>query len=191
MASEAAVRARLQRAGQEHLLRFCAELEPGPRAALLAELAPLEPEALREHCLRAAAACARPPGPPPDLAARLRPLPPERVGSAVRSDPETRRLWEEEGRRAEARAEGRLCVEFSLAVASEASFPLTRSSAPLRRGAPQCFVPAHPRWPVPRPQASWQQGTPGLHTRTPSLHTPIGAGAFLASRPGGEAGVRG
>lgn len=99
MASERDVRARLQRAGQEHLLRFWAELEPGPRAALLAELEPLEPEALREHCQRAAAACLRPGGPPPDLAARLRPLSPERVGSASRSDPETLRLWEEEGRR--------------------------------------------------------------------------------------------
>ncbi|XP_037350055.1 UDP-N-acetylhexosamine pyrophosphorylase-like protein 1 [Talpa occidentalis] len=97
MASERDVRARLRRAGQEHLLRFCAELAPGPRAALLAELGPLEPDALREHCRRAAEACARPPGPPPDLAARLRPLPPERVGSASRGDPETRRLWEEEG----------------------------------------------------------------------------------------------
>uniref|UniRef100_A0A8C0RD06 UDP-N-acetylglucosamine pyrophosphorylase 1 like 1 n=1 Tax=Canis lupus familiaris TaxID=9615 RepID=A0A8C0RD06_CANLF len=97
MASERAVRARLQRAGQEHLLRFCAELAPGPRAALLAELGALEPEALREHCRRAAAACAHPPGPPPDLAARLRPLPPECVGSASRCDPETRLLWEEEG----------------------------------------------------------------------------------------------
>ncbi|KAF6128039.1 UDP-N-acetylglucosamine pyrophosphorylase 1 like 1 [Phyllostomus discolor] len=97
MASEQDVRARLQRVGQEHLLRFCAELAPGPRAALLAELESLEPEALREHCQRAAAACARPPGPPPDLATRLRPLPPERVGSVSRSDSERRRLWEEEG----------------------------------------------------------------------------------------------
>ena len=99
MASELDVRARLQRAGQEHLLRFCAELAPGPRAALLAQLEPLEPEALREHCRRAAAACARPPAPAPDLAARLRPLPPERVGSASGVAPQTRRLWEEEGRR--------------------------------------------------------------------------------------------
>lgn len=99
MASEREVRARLQRAGQEHLLRFCAELPPGPRAALLAELGALEPEALREHCRRAAAACAHPPGPPPDLAARLRPLPPECVGSASRCDPEMRGLWEEEGKR--------------------------------------------------------------------------------------------
>lgn len=92
------MRARLQRAGQEHLLRFWDELAPESRAALLAELAPLEPDALREHCQRAATACARPLGPLPDLAARLRPLPPERLGSASRSDPETRRRWEEEGR---------------------------------------------------------------------------------------------
>uniref|UniRef100_A0A8C0WDB6 UDP-N-acetylhexosamine pyrophosphorylase-like protein 1 n=1 Tax=Castor canadensis TaxID=51338 RepID=A0A8C0WDB6_CASCN len=97
MASEGDVRARLQRAGQEHLLRFWDELAPESRAALLAELAPLEPDALREHCQRAATACARPLGPLPDLAARLRPLPPERLGSASRSDPETRRRWEEEG----------------------------------------------------------------------------------------------
>ncbi|XP_055255634.1 UDP-N-acetylhexosamine pyrophosphorylase-like protein 1 isoform X2 [Moschus berezovskii] len=97
MASEADLRARLQRAGQQHLLRFCAELAPEPRAALLAQLEALEPEALRRHCQRAAAACARPPGPPPDLAARLQPLPPERVGSASEGDPQTRRLWEEEG----------------------------------------------------------------------------------------------
>lgn len=97
MASEADLRARLQRAGQQHLLRFCAELAPEPRAALLAQLEALEPEALRQHCQRAAAACARPPGPPPDLAARLQPLPPERVGSASEGDPQTRRLWEEEG----------------------------------------------------------------------------------------------
>ncbi|KAM5184790.1 UDP-N-acetylhexosamine pyrophosphorylase-like protein 1 isoform 1-T1 [Callospermophilus lateralis] len=97
MASESDVRAQLQRAGQEHLLRFWAELAPGPRAALLAELAPLEPDALREHCRRAVAAWARASGPPPGLAARLRPLPPERVGRARLCDPETRRRWEEEG----------------------------------------------------------------------------------------------
>ncbi|XP_036983708.2 UDP-N-acetylhexosamine pyrophosphorylase-like protein 1 isoform X1 [Artibeus jamaicensis] len=97
MASEQDMRARLQRVGQEHLLRFWAELEPGPRASLLAELESLEPQALREHCQRAAAACAHPPGPPLDLATRLRPLPRERVGSVSRSDAERRRLWEEEG----------------------------------------------------------------------------------------------
>ncbi|XP_069871234.1 UDP-N-acetylhexosamine pyrophosphorylase-like protein 1 [Dipodomys merriami] len=97
MASEPDVRARLRRAGQEHLLRFWAELAPAARAALLAELAPLEPDALRLHCQRAAAACARPSGPPPGLAARLRPLPAQRLGSASRGDPETLRRWAEEG----------------------------------------------------------------------------------------------
>lgn len=159
MASERDVRARLQRAGQEHLLRFCAELAPGPRAALLAELEPLEPEALREHCRNAAAACARPPGPPPGLATRLRPLPPERVGSASRSDPETRRLWEEEGRwgRGPGRGaplagrKGALTIErvqrrgrawkssVCLIFFCEVSSPLTRTSPRLGCGAPKRF----------------------------------------------------
>lgn len=95
---ERTVRERLRRAGQEHLLRFYADLAPEPRAALLAELGPLEPDALREHCRRAAAAHGRPSGPGPDLAARLQPLPPERLGSATRCHPDTRRRWEEEGR---------------------------------------------------------------------------------------------
>ncbi|XP_049637589.1 UDP-N-acetylhexosamine pyrophosphorylase-like protein 1 [Suncus etruscus] len=94
---ERAVRERLRCAGQEHLLRFCADLAPGPRAALLAELGPLEPDVLREHCRRAAAAHGRPSGPGPDLAARLQPLPPDRLGSATRCHPDTRRRWEEEG----------------------------------------------------------------------------------------------
>lgn len=99
MASEADVRARLQRAGQSHLLRFWAELDPGPRAALLAELALLDPDTLREHCASAAEACARAPGPTPGLAERLRPLSSKSVGSVCRDDPETRRRWEEEGGR--------------------------------------------------------------------------------------------
>uniref|UniRef100_A0A8C6HXQ3 UDP-N-acteylglucosamine pyrophosphorylase 1-like 1 n=1 Tax=Mus spicilegus TaxID=10103 RepID=A0A8C6HXQ3_MUSSI len=97
MDSERDVRAQLQRAGQDHLLRFYADLAPEARAALLAELASLEADALREHCQRAAAAGALAPGPLPDLAARLQPLPPERVGSAIRCDQETRLRWEEEG----------------------------------------------------------------------------------------------
>ncbi|CAO2598558.1 UDP-N-acetylhexosamine pyrophosphorylase-like protein 1 [Lemmus lemmus] len=97
MASEQDVRAQLQRAGQDHLLRFWADLAPESRAALLAELASLEPDALREHCQRASAACALVPGPLPDLEARLQPLPPELVGSAIRCDHETRLRWEEEG----------------------------------------------------------------------------------------------
>ncbi|KAK7799731.1 hypothetical protein U0070_010738 [Myodes glareolus] len=97
MASEQDVRAQLQRAGQDHLLSFWADLAPESRAALLAELASLEPDVLREHCQRASAACALVPGPLPDLEARLQPLPPELVGSAIRCDQETRLQWEEEG----------------------------------------------------------------------------------------------
>uniref|UniRef100_A0A7N9ID55 Uncharacterized protein n=1 Tax=Macaca fascicularis TaxID=9541 RepID=A0A7N9ID55_MACFA len=151
MASEQDVRARLQRAGQEHLLRFWAELAPESRAALLAELALLEPEALREHCRRAAEACARP-------AARLgrapAALPAERVGRASRSDPETRRRWEEEGRRggrpwgpAGARAHGGggnrgrargtviLLRYFETCLASRVLAPESRSPSP-RAGFP-------------------------------------------------------
>lgn len=110
MASEQDVRAQLQRAGQDHLLRFWADLAPESRAALLAELASLKPDALREHCQRASAACAQVPGPLPDLEARLQPLPPELVGSAIRCDLETRLRWEEEGRqRRTGRGLGRRC----------------------------------------------------------------------------------
>ncbi|KAM5298578.1 UDP-N-acetylhexosamine pyrophosphorylase-like protein 1 [Ctenodactylus gundi] len=97
MASERDVRAGLRRAGQEHLLRFWAELTPGPRAALLAQLAALDPDALREHCAKAARALSRAPGRPLAPDARLRPLPAERVGSAARGDPQERRRWEAEG----------------------------------------------------------------------------------------------
>lgn len=110
MASERDVRAQLQRAGQEHLLRFCADLAPEARARLLAELASLEADALREHCQRASAAGALASGPLPDLAARLQPLPPECVGSAIRCDQQTRLRWEEEGRQRRARRGlGRRC----------------------------------------------------------------------------------
>lgn len=110
MASERDVRAQLQRAGQEHLLRFCADLDPEARARLLAELASLEADALREHCQRASAAGALASGPLRDLAARLQPLPPECVGSAIRCDQETRLRWEEEGRQRRARRGlGRRC----------------------------------------------------------------------------------
>lgn len=104
------MRAKLQRAGQDHLLRFWADLAPEPRAALLAELSSLEADALREHCQRASAAGALASGPLPDLAARLQPLPPERLGSAIRCDQETRLRWEEEGRQCRARRGlGRRC----------------------------------------------------------------------------------
>lgn len=115
MASEQDVRAQLQRAGQDHLLSFWADLAPESRAALLAELASLEPDVLREHCQRASAACALVPGPLPDLEARLQPLPPELVGSAIRCDQETRLQWEEEGRQ---RHSGRRGVGSALPVAS-------------------------------------------------------------------------
>lgn len=154
MASETDVRARLQRAGQGHLLRFWAELGPGPRAALLAELAPLEPDALREHCASAAEACARAPGPTPGLDARLQPLAPERLGSAIRSDAETRRRWEEEGGQLAGGARmspGRLLA------------PRGRVAAPRTQASPHT-APLAPRFPPDCPEqggraaAGWRAG---------------------------------
>lgn len=219
MASEQDVRARLQRAGQEHLLRFCAELAPGPRAALLAELARLEPEALREHCRRAALACARSPGRPPGLAERLRPLPPARVGSAIRGDPEALRLWEEEGRRGESPGRGAplggrkgpshqgglrggACWLAELQCASFVTSPLRHAPARGRGREPSKRCGAGSR-----PQAAFPRES-GLYVRTPDGQCPAhgrgdsrgplallhmllhtSAGALRASRPGGEAGA--
>ncbi|XP_032089369.1 UDP-N-acetylhexosamine pyrophosphorylase-like protein 1 isoform X2 [Thamnophis elegans] len=89
---EEAMRERLERAGQPHLLRFWAELGPAEREALLGPLALLEPEELAAHCRLAAQAYARQQQPCPEkLDGRMEPLPP---GSG---DPEALQRWEEEG----------------------------------------------------------------------------------------------
>ncbi|XP_070587396.1 UDP-N-acetylhexosamine pyrophosphorylase-like protein 1 [Erythrolamprus reginae] len=93
-----ALRVRLERAGQRHLLRFWAELGPAEREALLGALGALEPEQLAEHCRRAAQACARPPRPCAEgLDGRMEPLPPEALGSVGGGDPAALQRWEEEG----------------------------------------------------------------------------------------------
>ncbi|XP_063000675.1 UDP-N-acetylhexosamine pyrophosphorylase-like protein 1 [Elgaria multicarinata webbii] len=91
---EEELRARLEREGQAHLLRFWAELAPAARRALLDSLAPLLGE-LGAHCRRAAAG-AQERG-PESLDGRLEPVPPEFLGSACRSDPATLQRWGEEG----------------------------------------------------------------------------------------------
>ncbi|XP_058015182.1 UDP-N-acetylhexosamine pyrophosphorylase-like protein 1 isoform X2 [Ahaetulla prasina] len=97
---EEELRGRLECAGQPHLLRFWAELGPAQREALLGPLALLEPEALAEHCRRAAQACARERRPCPEkLEGRIQPLPPEVLGSVGSGDLEALRRWEEEGLR--------------------------------------------------------------------------------------------
>ncbi|XP_053852385.1 UDP-N-acetylhexosamine pyrophosphorylase-like protein 1 isoform X1 [Vidua macroura] len=87
------VRARLERCGQGHLLRFWAELDTAQRGALLAAL----PPGLGEHCRLAAAAGARQRGPHERLDGRMEPLPPELLGSARRSGPAALQRWEAEG----------------------------------------------------------------------------------------------
>lgn len=97
MAPPEETRARLERAGQAHLLRFWAELGPGERAALLAALALPGAEELGEHCRRAAEAGAREPGPLERSGRRMEPVPAELLGSVRRSEPATLARWEAEG----------------------------------------------------------------------------------------------
>lgn len=85
----------LERCGQDHLLRFWAELDTAQRGALLAAL----PPGLGEHCRQAAAAGARQRGPHERLDGRMEPLPPELLGSARRSGPAALQRWEAEGER--------------------------------------------------------------------------------------------
>lgn len=96
---EEEIRARLERAGQSHLLRFWGELDPAQRDSLLESLAKLDAEELGEHCRRAAEACAREEEPRQERqGCRIEPVPPEFFGSVCRSDPRTLEQWEEEGK---------------------------------------------------------------------------------------------
>ncbi|XP_028827666.1 UDP-N-acetylhexosamine pyrophosphorylase-like protein 1 [Denticeps clupeoides] len=91
------VRARLEAAGQTHLLRFWPELPEDEGRAFLAELSALDPDELREHCRRAVEAAngRSGSGDRPDL--RMEPVPPEFIGSVRKSDQSTLNAWEDEG----------------------------------------------------------------------------------------------
>ncbi|MBN3319432.1 UAP1L protein, partial [Atractosteus spatula] len=97
MISVEEARARLEAAGQSHLLRFWPELSPGERRRFLGELAQFDPAQLRGHCRAAAEAARREPSAHDRLDRRLEPVPPEFVGGVGRSDPDTLKAWEDEG----------------------------------------------------------------------------------------------
>uniref|UniRef100_A0A670YSS9 UDP-N-acetylglucosamine pyrophosphorylase 1 like 1 n=1 Tax=Pseudonaja textilis TaxID=8673 RepID=A0A670YSS9_PSETE len=133
---EEAMRVRLERAGQSHLLRFWAELGPAEREALLGPLALLEPEELAEHCRRAAQACARQRRPCREkLDGRMEPLPPEVVGSVGSGDPAALERWEEEG--------FRQISQGKVAVLLLAGGQGTRLGVPYPKGMFDVGLPSH------------------------------------------------
>ncbi|XP_053137866.1 UDP-N-acetylhexosamine pyrophosphorylase-like protein 1 [Hemicordylus capensis] len=134
---EGELRARLERAGQPHLLRFWAELDAAQRDALRAQL-DAAGEELGEHCRRAAEACAREregPGGGQRLDGRMRPVPPEFLGSACRSDPATLERWEEEG--------FRQISQNKVAVLLLAGGQGTRLGVPFPKGMYDVGLPSH------------------------------------------------
>ncbi|KAG8141928.1 hypothetical protein E2320_006584 [Naja naja] len=133
---EEAMRGRLERAGQPHLLRFWAELGPAQREALLGPLALLEPEDLAEHCRQAAQACARQRRPCREkLDGRMEPLPPEVVGSVGSGDPAALERWEEEGLRQ--------ISQGKVAVLLLAGGQGTRLGVPYPKGMFDVGLPSH------------------------------------------------
>ncbi|KAM3825467.1 UDP-N-acetylhexosamine pyrophosphorylase-like protein 1 isoform 1-T1 [Vipera latastei] len=127
---EEELRGRLERAGQRHLLRFWAELGPGPREALLA------PEELAEHCRRAAQARARQERPGPErLDGRMEPLPPEALGGVRNGDPAALQRWEQEGLRQ--------ISQGTVAVLLLAGGQGTRLGVPYPKGMFDVGLPSH------------------------------------------------
>ncbi|XP_053229928.1 UDP-N-acetylhexosamine pyrophosphorylase-like protein 1 isoform X2 [Podarcis raffonei] len=133
---EEEIRARLERAGQSHLLRFWGELDPAQRDSLLESLAKLDAEELGEHCRRAAEACAREEEPRQErLGCRIEPVPPEFFGSVCRSDPRTLEQWEEEGLRK--------ISQNKVAVLLLAGGQGTRLGVPYPKGMYDVGLPSH------------------------------------------------
>ncbi|XP_067883589.1 UDP-N-acetylhexosamine pyrophosphorylase-like protein 1 [Heterodontus francisci] len=85
---------RLVAAGQPEVLRFWEQLTAEERRALEAVLYQLEPGELRAHC--DSAIRARTPSQAP-LIRHMEPLPEEVIGSALRTEAETLRRWQERG----------------------------------------------------------------------------------------------
>lgn len=90
-------KARLETAGQSHVLQFWAELSAEESNTLLEEISQLQPEELLEHCRAAAEAASRHSSADCRLDARMKPVPPEFIGSVRKSDKETLQMWGDEG----------------------------------------------------------------------------------------------
>lgn len=90
-------KARLENAGQSHVLQFWAELSAEERGTILEEISQLQPEELLEHCRAAAAAASRHSSADGRLDERMEPVPPEFIGSVRKSNKETLQMWGDEG----------------------------------------------------------------------------------------------
>lgn len=90
-------KARLETAGQSHVLQFWAELSAEESNALLEEISKLQPEELLEHCRAAAEAASRHSSADGRLDARMKPVPPEFIGSVRKSEKEKLQIWGDEG----------------------------------------------------------------------------------------------
>ncbi|KAG1958995.1 UDP-N-acetylhexosamine pyrophosphorylase isoform a [Pimephales promelas] len=90
-------KARLETAGQSHVLQFWAELCAEERDTILEEISQLQPEELLEHCRAATAAASRHSSADDRLDERMEPVPLEFIGSVRKSDKETLQMWSDEG----------------------------------------------------------------------------------------------
>ncbi|KAL7838204.1 hypothetical protein AOLI_G00266080 [Acnodon oligacanthus] len=89
--------ARLQAAGQTHVLRFWSELSAGEKDVFLDELSQLDPEELSQHCRAAAEAASRASSEGERLDSHMEPVAAEFIGSVCKSDKETLQQWDDEG----------------------------------------------------------------------------------------------
>ncbi|XP_076867865.1 UDP-N-acetylhexosamine pyrophosphorylase-like protein 1 [Brachyhypopomus gauderio] len=90
-------KARLESAGQSHVLRFWSELSAEQRVTFLEELSQLDPEELSRHCRTAVEAASLQSSDGERLDAHMEPVPPEFIGSVRKSDQQTLKEWEDEG----------------------------------------------------------------------------------------------
>lgn len=90
-------KAKLESAGQNHVLRFWPELSAEERGDFLEELSQLDPAELQRHCRRAAEAASRTSCEDERPCRRMEPVEPEFIGGVQRSDPGSLQEWEEEG----------------------------------------------------------------------------------------------